>query len=104
MTDSDVASEDKTVITARGALGNTNVQFGVADNDGTTKWMIGANFEVGAATRVDAFVTSEEGVFGGETWGLGVSHSLGGGVSVEAGVAENTAGDTAADIGIRFNF
>ena len=106
MQDSSLAggANDKTVLTARGALGNTNLQIGVADNNGVNKWMLGANFEVGAATRVDAFVTSEDGAAGGETWGLGVSHSLGGGVSIEAGVVETTAGTTMGDLGIRFNF
>ena len=47
-----------------------------------------------------------DGVFGGETYGLGVSHNLGGGASLEAGISkDDTLKDiTRMDLGVRFNF
>ena len=102
--DSNLATEDKVVLTVGGKIGPANVGLAYADNDGVGKFGIYGNFEVGAATRVDAFITSEDGAAGGETFGLGVSHSLGGGASLEAGVARNTASQTAYDLGVRFNF
>ncbi|WP_235857798.1 porin [Marimonas lutisalis] len=102
--DSTVNTEDKTVITVGGKIGPANLTLGWADNDGVSKMGLAANFEVGANTRVDAFVTSEDGAAGGEAYGLGVSHNLGGGASLEAGVTQTTNDDTAVDLGIRFNF
>ncbi|MDQ2090453.1 porin [Marimonas arenosa] len=98
--------EDKALITVGGTVGPADLSLAYADNDGIGKWGLYANVEVGAATRVDAFVTSEEGVFGGETYGIGVSHNLGGGASLEAGFAkDDTVLDiTTMDLGIRFNF
>lgn len=96
---------DKLVLTVGGKVGPAKVGLAYADNDGVSKFGIYANVEVGAATRVDAFITSEDGVGGGETYGLGLSHSLGGGASLEAGVVRNgITSNTAYDLGIRFNF
>ncbi len=98
------AVNDKVVLTVGGKIGPAKIGLAYADNDGIAKFGLYANVDVGAATRVDAFVTSEDGALGGETYGLGVSHNLGGGASLEAGVARNTASNTAYDLGIRFNF
>lgn len=99
---------DKTVLTVGGKIGPANVGLAYADNDGIGKFGLTANVEVGAATRVDVFVTSEDGVLGGETYGLGVSHSLGGGASLEAGVSRDdttgSGGVTMYDLGVKFNF
>lgn len=102
--DAAVATADKVVLTVGGKIGPANIGLAYADNDGVGKFGIYANVEVGAATRVDAFITSEDGAAGGETYGLGVSHSLGGGASLEAGVARATNSNTSYDLGIRFNF
>ncbi len=99
---------DKVVLTVGGKIGPANIGLAYADNDGIGKFGLYGNIDVGAATRVDVFVTSEDGVAGGETYGLAVSHSLGGGASLEAGVARDdtnaTGGVTMYDMGIRFNF
>ncbi|UYV37492.1 porin [Rhodobacteraceae bacterium D3-12] len=106
--DANVAAQDKVVLTVGGKIGPANIGLAYADNDGIGKFGISANVEVGAATRVDVFITSEDGAAGGETYGLGVSHSLGGGASLEAGVERDdttgTGGVTSYDLGIRFNF
>lgn len=100
--DSTVVAEDMWVITAAGKVGPANLSLGYADVNGTGQITLRGQFEVGAATRIDAYVTSVDVI--GEAYGLGVSHSLGGGASLEAGVARNQAGNTAMDLGVRFNF
>lgn len=96
---------DKVVLTVGGKIGPANIGLAYADNDGIGKFGLYGQVEVGAATRVDAFVTSEDGAAGGETYGLAVSHNLGGGASLEAGVARNgITSNTMYDLGIRFNF
>lgn len=100
--DSTVATEEKLVLTVGGNIGPAKVGFQVADNDGEVKMAVNAIFEVGAATKISAFIASEDTA--GESYGLGVSHSLGGGASLEAGVVENVAGTTMYDMGVRFNF
>lgn len=103
--DSSVATEDKVVLTVGGNIGPAAVTLAYADNDGIGKFALKGGVEVGAATRVDAFVSSEDGNAGGEAYGLGVSHNLGGGSSLEAGFTRNDITDTnAVDLGIRFNF
>lgn len=100
--DSNVASEDKLALTVGGNVGIADLNFAVADNNGTLKYGIGADFSVGAATTVSAFVNSEDTA--GESYGIGVSHDLGGGASIKGGVVQNAAGATLADLGLHFNF
>ena len=100
--DSNVNANDKTVLTVAGNVGIADLNFAVADNNGTLKYGIGADFSVGAATTVSAFVNSEDTA--GEAYGLGVSHDLGGGASIKGGVVQTAAGTTLADLGLHFNF
>lgn len=100
--DSSVAANDKTVLTVSGNVGIADLNFAVADNSGTLKFGIGADFSVGAATKVSAFVNSEDTA--GEAYGLGVKHDLGGGASVRGAVVQTAAGTTLADLGLHFNF
>ena len=102
--DAALATQDKLVLTVGGKIGPAKIGLAYADNDGISKFGLYANVDVGAATRVDAFITSEDGVAGGESYGLGVSHNLGGGASLEAGVVSDTANNVGYDLGIRFNF
>ena len=100
--DSSVAAQDKTVLTVAGNVGIADLNFAVADNNGTVKYGIGADFSVGAATKVSAFVNTED--TSGEAYGLGVNHDLGGGASIRGGVVQTAAGTTLADLGLLFNF
>ncbi|WP_299202872.1 porin [uncultured Tateyamaria sp.] len=78
----------------------------VADTDANpdTAYGVSAKYDVGAATEI-RFAYSETGAAGSDTdaYGIGFRHSLGGGVSLQGGVAE-VAGDTVADLGVRFDF
>lgn len=103
MQDSDVNTNDKTVLTVGGKIGDANVALAYADNDGVGKFAIKGVVPVGAATKVSAFVASEDGA--GESYGLGISHSLGGGASIEAGYSsDDPSNNDRWDMGIRFNF
>ncbi|MEN8892829.1 porin [Planktotalea arctica] len=100
--DSNNNANDKITMTVGGNVGIADLAFAVADNNGTLKYGIGADFSVGAATTVSAFVNTEDTA--GEAYGLGVSHDLGGGASIKGGVVQTAAGTTLADLGLHFNF
>ncbi|SMO36625.1 outer membrane protein OmpU [Thalassovita litoralis] len=92
---------DKTVVTVGGKLGAADFTLAYADNDGVEKWAIKGGANVGAATYVYGFVSSEDL---GEAYGLGVSHDLGG-ASIEAGVTQNDILDrTLVSAGFFFAF
>ena len=93
---------DKTVVTFGGNIGAADFQIGYADNEGVDKWSISGGANVGAATYLYGMVSSEDGA--GETYGLGVSHDLGG-ASIEAGLIENDITDvTLLSAGFFFAF
>ncbi|MDQ2094190.1 porin [Rhodalgimonas zhirmunskyi] len=106
------AARDKAVITVGGKIGPVNVGLAYADNNGTGKVALTGQVEVGAATRIDMFVSSDDSSVNtagynvnlDPSYGLAVSHSLGGGASVEGGVVRTPFGTTSADLGIKFNF
>ncbi|GGX40911.1 porin [Tateyamaria omphalii] len=78
----------------------------VADTDANpdTAYGVSAKYDVGAATEI-RFAYSDTGAAGDDTdaYGIGFRHSLGGGVSLQGGVGE-VAGNTVADLGVRFDF
>lgn len=101
---SDVATEETTVLTVAGQIGNIGVGLAHADNDGDRDaTRVNATFEVGAATNVTAYYTAASGVGREDSYGLGFTHSLGG-ATLAGGVANSFTGVTVADLGVRFNF
>ncbi|MFK7878621.1 porin [Roseobacter sp.] len=97
---------DWIVATLSGSLGIADVSFLVSDFEGDDDFVIGASasIPVGAATNIVASV-SDGGADGNDTsYGLGFTHSLGGGVSLAGMAGSNAAGNTIADLGVRFNF
>lgn len=73
-----------------------------------TFWGLSANYEVGAATDIifaygDGAATNDV-----QSFGLGLLHDLGGGVTIRTGIASEKAGSgdstTKADLGVRFDF
>ena len=101
--DSDLATDNEYVATIGGTIGSATVGLAYADN-GTagTRTVLSGSFAAGAATTIDAYYTDDELL--DDSFGLGVHHSLGGGVTLQAGVGENFAGQTQADFGVKFNF
>lgn len=98
----DVAAEDFTTLTATGTIGSVVVGAQIADNDGDSAYRVNAQFDVGAATIVEFFVADQDNS-PDTAYGLGFEHSLGG-ATLAGGIVSRHDGDTAADLGVRFNF
>jgi len=117
--DSNVASEDKTIVSVWGDLGQFGVRAAYADNDGVSKWGLYGNMDIGAASNILIFVVDESAtsaadianghvnnVGNGEGTGYGIhySYDLGGGASFEAAIVENSKDMTTAQAGVYFAF
>jgi outer membrane protein OmpU len=99
--DSDVAAEDKTILTVGGKVGDYGVGFAAADNDGVSKIALNGSATFGATT-VNGFVADDES--GTDTaLGLGVSYDLGGAALV-GGIEHDAVGVNRADMGVSFSF
>ena len=96
------ANDGLMVLTVGGKIGNASIGLMAADTAASTTYSINGQVEVGAATTITAYIASDN--VAGEAYGLGVSHSLGGGASLEAGIDRNYGGTTTTDLGVRFNF
>ncbi|MBW4706563.1 porin [Roseobacter sp. YSTF-M11] len=94
------------VATLSGTLGIADVSFLISDFDGDDDTVFGAStsIPVGAATNVVASVSTGGDDANDTSYGLGFTHSLGGGVSLSGMAGSNAAGNTIADLGVRFNF
>jgi outer membrane protein OmpU len=94
-------------IGADGSFGDLGYTVLVADNDAVNAdVMVGlsGSYAVSAAGTVTGFVSSGGAAANDTSYGIGYAHSLGGGVSIAAGVGSNTAGNTQADAGVSFSF
>lgn len=105
MQDGDTDKEDITMATAYVNLGDGQLNAAVSDNNGDTKWRVGGSYNVSAATSLTGYVTQDDRQYYDDTgYGIGVSHSLGGGVSLRAGFVHSTADYNVADFGMFFSF
>ena len=79
----------------------------VADDDTAgrdTRYGFSVKYDVGAATEI-RFAFADDGIDANdETVAIGFRHALGGGVSLQGGIGQNTGGNTVADVGVIFNF
>ncbi|WP_299423611.1 porin [uncultured Shimia sp.] len=93
-------------IGADGSFGDFSYAALVGDNDTVNDTMFGLSgaYAVSAAGSITGFVSSGGGSGLDTSYGIGYSHSLGGGVSLAAGVGSNSAGNTQADAGVTFSF
>jgi outer membrane protein OmpU len=122
---SDRAFEDKAVLSVSGNIGQFGVRLAYADNDGVGKFGIYGNMDIGAASNVLVYVTSEDAVSAadvaagrnnnvdgaigsnnreGTGYGIHYSYDLGGGVSFEAGARQASWENTTAQAGVYFSF
>lgn len=99
--DSSVNTQDKTIVTVGGKVGDFGVGFAAADNDGERKIALNGSATFGATT-VSAYVADEESATD-NPMGLGVSYDLGG-AKVVGGVARTATGTNRADLGVSFSF
>jgi len=120
--DSDIAWEDKVVVSVAGDIGQFGVRAAYADNDGISKWGLYGNMDIGTASNILLWVTDEGAVDaadvvagrtdntvavgGGEgtSYGIHYSYDLGGGVSFEAGAREASWDNTTVQAGVYFSF
>jgi outer membrane protein OmpU len=101
MQDSSVNTQDKTIITVGGKVGDFGVGFAAADNDGERKIALNGSATFGATT-ISAYVADEESATDNPL-GLGVAYDLGG-AKVVGGVARTATGTNRADLGVSFSF
>jgi outer membrane protein OmpU len=108
--DADIASQDKTIVTLGGAIGDVKLTAGYADNNGVDKYALAAAYALNSGLSLHGFVAVEDGntgaasIYDGESYGVGVSYNLGAGASIEAGIAQASDGVTKADLGLHFSF
>jgi outer membrane protein OmpU len=100
------ADTDQWVLGAGGSFGDISYNAIVGDNDGQDDLLFGVSgsYAISAATTLVAVVSSGGDSDNDTSFGVGVNHSLGGGVTLAAGVGSNSAGNTAADVGVKFSF
>lgn len=94
-------------LTVSGSIGAGDISFFVGDSDideDDTAYGISGSYPVGASTNI---VASYAG--GGfdeleDTYGIGFTHGLGGGVTLSGMVGQQVTDNVIADLGVRFNF
>ena len=122
---SDTAGEDKTILAVMGKFGPIGVRVAYADNEGIDKVGVYADFDVGTASSIVLFATSEDAADAGaiaqgrdnrdvtlgnktggegESWGIHYSYDLGGGASLEAGAVRSSNDQTQVQAGVYFKF
>ncbi|MHA6262961.1 porin [Arenibacterium sp. CAU 1754] len=123
--DSDIIGQDKVAVTLAGNLGQFGVRLAYADNDGIDKFGLYGNMDIGSASNILLFVTSEDAADAGaiaqgrdnrdvtagndtggegETFGIHYSYDLGGGASFEAGAVRTSTDNTTVQAGVYFSF
>lgn len=107
---------DLTIVGVTGDLGFMNVTLNYAQGENyiaagvdSSKFTLSAGFDIGAATNMMVYVTDEDSPgqpTDGTGYGFNVSHDLGGGVSLVAGLEETTGvvSNTTVQAGAYFRF
>lgn len=100
----DVGIQSKLLATVGGSFGGVNVgiAYANAEND-TTHTSLSMSTSIGAATTLSGYVANDEGNVEEMSYGIGVAHNLGGGVTLKGG-ASSIDDRTRADLGVVFNF
>jgi outer membrane protein OmpU len=113
--DSNAVADDKLIFTIAGDIGQFGVRFAygnsadsnTVDGSDIDKFGIYGNMDIGAASNILAFVTSEDApgmVSDGTGYGIHYSYDLGGGASFEAGWTENSSDLQTLQAGVYFSF
>ncbi|WP_372887503.1 porin [Shimia sp.] len=99
--ESGVTNNDISKLYIQGALGNTTFGLFADDSAAGNAFGVTATTSIGAATT--ATLTAVSLAAGGENIGVGINHSLGGGVSFGAGISDLN-GTTYGEAGVVFSF
>lgn len=108
--DANAKAGSQWAIGADGSFGDLSYGVQVGDNDVTSDAggdiMVGASlsYAVSAVGTLTGFVSTGGAATNDTAYGVGYSHSLGGGVSLGAGVASAKTGKIVADAGVSFSF
>lgn len=82
-----------------------SILVGDDDSGADTGYGFSVKYDVGAATEIRFAYSNDRDVVGqDDVVAIGFRHSLGGGVSLQGGVGQNSSGNTIADLGVIFNF
>ncbi|MEO0378693.1 MAG: porin [Pseudomonadota bacterium] len=102
--------EEFVIATFSGDIGAFGFSIVVGDADIFTDTAYGASvtYDISSATELRFVVAGGAAdvvdVSDDTAYGIGVRHSLGGGVTLAGGIGSNTGGKTVADLGVTFSF
>lgn len=109
--ESDDNDNSLTYATIGGSFGNVNVALNYAKAEAgaaeATKMVLQGNAKVGAGTTLFAYIAQEDLKGGADidnSFGLSVSHDLGGGASLEAGYEDRRGAGATVSAGVIFSF
>jgi len=122
--DSDIRFQDKFLVTIAGQLGQFGVRLAYADNDGIDKFGIYGDMDIGTASNILLWVTSEDDVSqadvnagrrdnrdsavredsAGTAFGINYEYDLGGGATFVAGAVRSSFDETQVQAGVHFSF
>ena len=105
--DTGATTNDFWVASFGGDIGAVGFGILVGDQDTNADTAFGGylSYDVGAATEI-RFAFSDGGAAANTdtSVGIGVRHSLGGGVTLAGGIGQNAQGNSIADLGVTFSF
>ena len=103
--DTDTAANAEWVATVGGSIGGVKLGLATAEAvSGDSSTTLSAKFDVAAATSVTVYYNDNEAnTVEDKSYGLGFSHGLGGGTSLNGGIV-SVNDRTMADFGVKFNF
>ena len=103
--DTDTAANAEWLATVGGSIGGVTVGLATAEAvNGNSSTTVSAKFDVAAATSVTVFYNDDEAnTVDDKSYGIGFSHGLGGGTSLQGGIV-SVNDRTSADFGVLFNF
>lgn len=89
-----------------GEIGAFAFSILVGDDDvrPDTGYGFSLKYDVGAATEIRFAYSNDRTGTADDVVAIGFRHGLGGGVSLQGGIGQNSAGNTVADLGVIFNF
>jgi outer membrane protein OmpU len=109
--ESDDLDNSLTYATIGGSFGDVNVALNYAKAEAgaaeATKMVLQGNTKVGAGTTLFAYIAQEDLVGGADidnSYGLSISHNLGGGASLEAGYEDRRGAGATLSAGVFFSF
>lgn len=103
--DSTAMTDTEWTATIGGDLGPVAVTLGYGQlYNGTERWVLAGGYDVSDDLNIEAYYTDDSSFADDNSYGIDFKYNLGGGTSFRGGVAKRGAGQTVADLGVRFDF